>query len=655
MRIESLGRFVLAAGAAIAAAASASAQEREPVPLEFFAVRENMTNVQISPDGSRIALMRIDSREANPLIEIREVDNLAGDPITLNADPMEFQSVSWVNNNSLIMTARQKIRNRIEGFNNGVYAGKAVSYSIEAAEFEELPPSLAIEEILPGTLNEVIISVPRTRSALGDDDPFAAFRPRAYYRLNLDTNDRRLILNGNTRIAQVSFDDEGNPRTAQGYDAGAREFVFYWRPIGADQWEETWRIDGFDLAASNFTFVSFDPEDENLAYVLANNGDDKIGLWEFNMAAGEFGELIYRRDEADVAGVRFHSNFWGEGSALAGVNYFADRIRTAWIDPEERALYAGLRDAIPNAHQLAITSRSQDGARMIVFNNGPRDPGSYYLFADGQLRYLGGQAPQLSPEDLSDVEYIIYPSRHGDLDIPAYLTIPDGEGPFPLIVLPHGGPFVSEVITYDEWGQVLANNGYMVLQPQYRGSLGYGMEHFTSALGESGLKMQDDKDDGALYLVEQGLADPDRLAMFGWSYGGYAALVAASREPNIYQCVIAGAAVSDPNMQLNYYRDGLLPFTEDFELQRRAGIQPIDEVENVNIPMLLIHGDVDQRVPIEHMEVYIPRLERAGKTFEYVELEGADHFFNTLFYEHQIELYTEMIDYLENDCGPGGL
>lgn len=636
--------------ASLAATPVATAQER--VPLEYFAVRENVNNVSISPDGQSIALMRIPSRDANPLVEIRKVDDLEADPIRLDASPMEFQSVTWVNNDTLIMSARQKIRNRIDGFNRGVYAGKTVFYSLEEGEFEELPGSLAIEQVLPSSLDEVIISVPRTPTLVGDD-PFAGFRPRAYYRVNLATGDRRLLLNGNVRIAQVTFDTEGNPRSAQGYDAGAREFVYYWRRIGEETWTEAYRQDGFDL--STFQPVYFDPTDQSLSYVLAHNGNDRLGLWEFNLDTGTFGELIYLPEESDVSSVRFNTNVWGEGLRIAGVDYFADRIRTAWIDPNEQALYSGLRQAIPNAHQLSVTSRSEDGERMVILNVGPLDPGSFYLLKNGALSYLGGRSPQLEPKHLSRVEYIKYPSRHGDLEIPAYVTIPEGEGPFPLIVLPHGGPYVSEVITYDEWGQMLANNGYMVLQPQYRGSLGYGINHWTSAFEESGLKMQDDKDDGALYLVEQGLADPDRIAMFGWSYGGYAALVAASRTPNIYQCAIAGAAVADPTMQLNYYRDGLLPFQEDIELKRRAGIQPIDEAENVNIPLLLVHGDVDQRVPIEHMRKYRPRLERAGIPYEYLELDGADHFSNTLFYRHQIALYTRMIEFLENECGPGGL
>jgi dipeptidyl aminopeptidase/acylaminoacyl peptidase len=218
---------------------------------------------------------------------------------------------------------------------------------------------------------------------------------------------------------------------------------------------------------------------------------------------------------------------------------------------------------------------------------------------------------------------------------------------------------VNEVIGYDEWGQLLANAGYMVLQPQYRMSVGWGREHFDSAYGEHGLAMQDDKDDGALYLVNKGWADKDRMAMFGWSYGGYAALVATTRENNIYQCAIAGAAVADPKKVYMKRRGPNSPKALDDWSQRRGmiGINPIEEVSKANIPLLMVHGDVDARVMYFNFKDYKKAMEKAGKSSQaqYLTLKGADHFSATLMYEHQEKFYTKLLDYLENDCGPGGL
>ncbi|VAW36656.1 Prolyl oligopeptidase family protein, partial [hydrothermal vent metagenome] len=232
-------------------------------------------------------------------------------------------------------------------------------------------------------------------------------------------------------------------------------------------------------------------------------------------------------------------------------------------------------------------------------------------------------------------------------------------GPFPAVVMPHGGPFVHESVGYSEWGQMLANNGYLVFQPQYRGSKGYGLDYYKSSFingGQGGYAMQDDKDDGVKYLIKKGLVDANRVAMFGWSYGGYAALVAASRTEQLYQCVIAGAAVSDTQLQVNYYKKRLRGASKIEQVNMwQDSISPIKEVAKVNIPILLIHGSVDQRVPLEHAKRYLKALKKHNKKHQYVELEGADHFTNTLFYQHKLKLYSSMISYLKNSCGPGGL
>jgi hypothetical protein len=273
------------------------------------------------------------------------------------------------------------------------------------------------------------------------------------------------------------------------------------------------------------------------------------------------------------------------------------------------------------------------------------------------MAQIASRNPLLKPEQLSDVEFVKYPARDGRM-IPAYVTKPKGKGPFPLIVLPHGGPHVNEVVTYDEWGQFLANAGYMVVQPQYRMSVGWGQDHFDSAYGQHGLKMQDDKDDAVTYLV---------------------------------QCVIAGAAVADPAKSYARQRNAYSPKALDEWAKRRGmiGINPMKDVEKTNVPVLMIHGSVDRRVEYWNLKDYRAAADKAGlrgrvtvdgvsapeanaplagvlpassaepatgRAFtKFVTLEGADHFYNTLMYDHQKLLYTSMLDFLKNDCGPGGL
>lgn len=627
----------------------------EPYPLEYFALRAVVSNVELSPNGERLALLKIPTRDGNPVIEVYDARDLSKEPFRVNADPMEITRFFWVSDSNIAFVARQKIRDKIEGFNQGVYEFRLANFDVDARDietFDELNGT--ISHLLPKEPEKIIVSF--NPGAEQDSKLKEAFRPRAYYEFDLKRGTKKLLIRGKVDLAQIEFDGDGNPYTARGFDIGAGEFIWYFRRPGESKWSEMFRMD--ENSFEDFVVEGLDDAKAGNFLVTAHNGSDKSGLWSFNPDTQEFEELIYRRNDVNVAGVRFHSNSWTQPDTIAGVVYGTDKYRVEYFDELEGATIAQLEGLIPHAHEIRITSRSRDGNSMTVYNEGPRDPGTYYLIKDAKITTVGSKQPLLESEKLADVRYISYPSRDG-LTIHGYLTVPNGEPPFPLVVMPHGGPFVSEVVGYDEWGQMLANNGYMVLQPQYRGSTNYGLKHFLAAFtdgSEAGYGMQDDKDDGALYLVKEGLADADRIAMYGWSYGGYAALVAASRTPQIYQCVLAGAAVADMTMQLNYYRDELRGAARISQLSYREGaINPIDETEKINVPMLLVHGDVDQRVPPAHMRRYLKKLADLEKDYRYVWLEGADHFYNTLFFDHKITLYQNLTGYLKNECGPGGL
>ncbi len=635
----------------------AAALENEPYPLEYWALRSVINNAQVSPDGKKLGLMKIPSKDGNPVVEIYDASDLTKEPFRFGADPMEITSFYWASNDNIVFTARQKVRDKIEGWNQGVYETKIATVNVKKKKIRTFDETGAtIEELLPEKPNKVILSFFEG----SDDGPGSklaeAFRPRSYWEFDLDRGSKRLLIRGKLSLGNIDFDAEGNAIFARGFDISEGEFVNYYRPEGTKKWVETarWSEDSFET----FAFAGLDSAKPGNALVYANNGHDKIGLWSYNLAERKYDELIYRRNDVDVYSVRGHSNDWKRPDEIVAVGYYKDNLHYEYFDEIEGAMYSQLQQIIPNAFYISIPSRSRDGSTMTILNQGPRDPGTYYLLKDGKLTSVGSRQPLLESEKLADIEYIVYEARDG-ATIPAFITIPNGKPPYPLIVLPHGGPFVTETVLYDEWAQMLANNGYLVMQPQYRGSTNYGIDFYTSAFrdgGQGGYKMQDDKDDGAMYLVEQGLADPDRMAMFGWSYGGYAALVAASRTPQIYQCVIAGAAVTDPNYQVNFYRFNMRGAQREEQLAMwDDSISPIKEVAKVNVPMLVIHGDVDQRVPPEHAEMYVKELDKHNKNYKMLWLEGADHFSNTLFFNHQIELYTSMIDFLKNDCGPGGL
>ena len=622
----------------------------EPYPLEYFALREVINNVSISPDGNKLALHKIPNKDGDPIIEIYDANDLTKEPFRVNADPMEIRGSNWVSDTQMVLLLRQKVRDKIDGFNRGVYSQVLAKLDvnkrkIKKFEFDGQSPSIA--SLLVDKPNKILIGFD------GDDSYFS---PTDYYELDLKSGRKKLILRGSPAVPNVTFDAYGNPVYGYSFDGATGMYSWHIRKPGSKKWIEIYRLS--EDSYEKFDVQGQDPKNPNMLFVVAQNGRDKAGLWEFDINKKAFGELIYARKDVDVSGTRQHSNYWTNPDEIVAVRYRTDKSHYEYFDAVEEATYKQIEGLLPAVHSVSIQSRSRDGKTLVLGNSGPRDPGTYYLLKDGKLQTIGSIQPLLKSKDLADVKYISYESRDGK-EIRAYLTVPNTKGPHPLVVMPHGGPFVSEVVGYDEWGQMLANNGYMVLQPQYRGSENYGLEFYKSAFiekGEAGYSMQDDKDDGALHLIQQGLVDKDRVAMFGWSYGGYAALIAASRKDQIYQCAIAGASVADMIMQVNYYLSRLRGAQLEQQVKYRKGsINPIDVVEDVNIPLFVIHGSVDQRVPLAHAKKYIKLLEENNIPYKYLELDGADHFYDTLSFSHQKDLFDGMIDFLKNDCGPGGL
>lgn len=633
----------------------ASEETRGPLPARMWAMRANIRQVRLSPSGKYLALVRTPPEEGNPVIEVFNTDDLSI-AMRQNADPMEIQGYNWISDYTLIFSLRQKVRDDIEGFNRGVWEFRLRTVDVEEKKMSALGgPDTSIASVLPRDPDHVLI---RTFTGGENASKGQAFRPESFWKYNLKSGKKRLVVRSKIDKRGMRFDPEGNALFASGFNRTRLANIHYWRKPGTKKWKEIYAVHRDSL--ESFGIQGLDPMNPNHLIVTASNGRDTVGLWVFDPETKEFVEPLYVHPKLDVFGALTHSNSWKYPQVITGLFYDEDTTHYEFFDAEEKAIHEQLKATVPNAGVLGINSRSMNGDSLVVFNRGPSDPGTYYLLHKGVLNAIGSGAPQISSEDLSHVEYITYTSRDGKTTIPAYVTHPKGEPPFPLIVMPHGGPWVAETIIYDPWSQMFANHGYMVIQPQYRGSLKYGQKFLLSSFEDGsqwGRAMQDDKDDGALYLVERGDVDPARMAMVGWSYGGYAALIAAARTPQIYQCVIAGAAVTDPVRQVNYFRNSVGPgrFRKMYGTQMEQAVSPVDEADKVNIPILLVHGEVDQRVPLEQADIYVKALKKHNKPYEYLLLEGADHFYSTLSYDHFNAYYSKALGFLKNDCGPGGI
>ncbi len=630
-------------------------------PPELWAANPNMATVRVSPDGKYLSWISYDdaTSTAGPTILVYDLTAEDGNMELVHrqkAEHMQIQTYSWISPTSFVMLLRQQVRRQTQGFNQGIFATEITLVNVAEKTMKNFGEGVGgIAHILPEKPNKIMVSVQEgfvnrgTRIA-------SAFEPVAFYELDLESGAKSLIIKARPAQFSIAFDRLGNAIRALGYDDKNKELVYYYRQEGSNNWTEYYRL--HDDSFERFDPVGIDPAAKDHLFVIAHNGEDKAGFWSYDMANKRFGDKHFQ-DEVDSLSAVYHTNTWDHLDEVTGIEFFSDRRRRVFFDEIEGALDAQLMTLIPNAANLNIISRATDSSAIVIFNSGPKDPGTYFLFHNGKLTVLGSLAPDINSENLSEVRYVTYESTDG-MKIRGYVTIPVGEPPFPLVVLPHGGPHVAETVSYDPWGQMLANHGYMVLQPQYRGSHNYGINFYKASFdgeeSQAGRMMQTDKDAGALYLVEQGLADPDRLAMVGWSYGGYASLIATIRDPQIYQCAVAGAAVADPVMQLNNYRYQLSGAQKEEQFGTwETAVSPIDEAEKVNIPLLLIHGDGDARVSLDHVTKYRRLLDRHEKDYEYIELKGAAHFYSTLNYNHREQFYGAMLRFLKEDCGPDGL
>ena len=642
----------------LAVPASGADTSATPYPMEYWAVRDQLSNVALSPDGSQLAFMKITCRTCDPVIELRDVNNLGGKPHTIGGKSMEITGFDWVSDQDIVISFRDQVSKKIKGFNRGAYKSKIAHYNLRNKKFTALNKETSRSGRDEFELVEFINALPEEADKvlvrIADYTKGKAFGSPSYYKLDVSDYSKELVLKGSPKYQRIRFDHLGNPRIAQSGNSDSSSY--FYRKVGDSSWTQFHTAQ--DSSFETFSYAGMVEGDPSRIYVIANNGNDRTGLWKFNLDTKSFEELVHRDSTVDIWGTTRHSNSWKYPGKVTGVSTYKDKFNYKFFDAEEERILNRFKASIKNAGLVRITDRSRDGRTMVVSNDSPRDPGSYYLYESDSQKFMkiGSARGILKGEALADVEYITYKARDGKT-IPAFITKPNGVGPHPLVVMPHGGPFIREVVIYDEWAQMLANNGYMVLQPQYRGSKGYGIDFYKTSFatgGQGGRQMQDDKDDGVKHLISKGMVPKDKVGFFGWSYGGYAALIAAARPDNMYKCSIAGAAVADNFQQINYYRSFLSEDSVQGQEQLNMwtdSVNPIEEAANVNIPLFVIHGSIDQRVPPKHAAKYVAKLKKNGVPHKYLELKNADHFSSTLFYDHKMKMYPAIIDFLKNDCG----
>ncbi|MBF7072402.1 S9 family peptidase [Glaciecola sp. MH2013] len=634
-----LGSALLFAGNVAAEDKAKNETDSVKMPIEAFAIEPAMRSVSVSRDGKKLAYMRATSKRGDYVVEIRPTSNLSAKPVTLGAAKMELTGYTWLNNKKLMMYFRQNIvdgaRNYWVSKNAIVNADGKGKWDVPFAKDESA--RFSIVSTFPQDPDVILLNYDIDEDGRPD-----------IIRYDIDTGRTRTILRGNDTVnGGFVVDSDGEVRAGTGYDATISAINLYARSKGSEEWQLVHQ--NKPESREVFDFLYFNKDNPNEIFVSATLGQNTAGIYRYNIETKEYSERLFGLKSYDADSIVI-SNKMADRGRLLGYSYTGKHPKVYWTDENEAALYEAIEANFPKKF-VSLNSRSEDDNMIVIRTSGPNDPGTYYLLENKtKLSLIGDTAPLIDNDKLAKVRWIKYKARDG-MVIPAYVTIPQGKGPFPTIVHPHGGPWSRDVNIYDEWSQLLANNGYLVVQPQFRGSTGFGLELWKAGDAEWGKAMQDDLDDAALYLVEKGLADKDRLAMFGWSFGGYASLVAATRDPQIYKCSAAGASVGDLNRWLSVINRGR--YLRIFQSPTVRGIDPVKEVSKVNIPLYVVHGDIDRQVTIEHSRDFIEELKKHTNNFKYTEIEGADHFSNTLFYEHKMQFYGELVDWFDNYCFSG--
>ncbi len=367
----------------------------------------------------------------------------------------------------------------------------------------------------------------------------------------------------------------------------------------------------------------------NSLYALKKK-DGRMALYAIRLTEYHPETLIAENPRVDIDDViRF-----GDGQKVIGYTYSEDATERVYFDPEFKALAASLSKALPKSPIVEFADASRDGRKLLIFAGSDNDPGRYYVFDRDKKTLTPAMIgrPELEGRTLATVKPVTI-AGSGGVSIPAYLTLPAGKEAknLPAVVLPHGGPSARDYWGFDWLPQFLAARGYVVLQPQFRGSAGFG----DAWLNENGFKNWrasiGDITDSAKWLAAQGIADPNREAILGWSYGGYAALQSAVTEPSLYKAVIAIAPVTDLAMLKEDYRN----FTIRELVEREIGSgphvadgSPLRHAAEIRAPVLLVHGTLDNNVKIAHSQKMEAAFKAAGKQSELITFEGLDHQLN---------------------------
>jgi dipeptidyl aminopeptidase/acylaminoacyl peptidase len=611
------------------------AQNPAPLPLELFFSHSAVSGAVLSPDGRRVAL-RVGAKDSRDRLAVLDLDTMQVQQAAgfTNVDVARF---GWINDRRLVFTTRQgKEALGDLHLGSGLFAVDADgsgyrqlveqqwSFVNDGSGGRQLPPNtFLLGQYGAQSDDEVLVGQYEGTSTGGGQ--FA--RVLRVHTRTLRTQELD-VPRGST---EWLVDGQGRLRGAAG-DRQDRVTLHWAGPDGR------WRVlrefdvaDGWPLMPA---FVSPD----GTVYALARPNRDTLAVYTYDPATDRLGDKpLLAQDRYDLS-----PDFIADDRKLLGLRIVTDAEVTVWLDDEMKALQAEIDKRLPDTANMIDVPRRGDSPFVLVRSFADVQPARFLVFdrKNGRLSLLGGARPAVRAAQMATMDAVSIKARDG-LPIPGYLTLPRGQKKnLPLVVSVHGGPwFRGGHWMWKPEVQFLASRGYAVLEPDFRGSTGYGDRHFRASWKQWGLAMQTDLADAARWAIAEGIADPKRVAIIGASYGGYATLMGLIQDPDLFRCGVCWVGVSDLHLLFDarwsdasreWKRYGMTRMIGDREkdAERLKATSPLHQAARLKNPVMLAYGRLDQRVPIEHGTRMRDALRGHNPNVEWVEYEREGHGWN---------------------------
>jgi dipeptidyl aminopeptidase/acylaminoacyl peptidase len=615
-------RWIALLAVALAFSSPVISSPARAASLSAYGKLPAIEDVDISPNGKLLAMIRTDGEKRR--VEILDLDArkfIGG----IDAGNTKVRSVQWADDTHVLITISQTslIPDVIASRNDW---SMAIIYDINARTQRPLLGKRETESL------NIILDQPVVRIVDGRPVVYVmgvtfveGYGTNAIFRTDLATARTTVDVVGSPDTEDFLVGDDGKVAAELQYNPKRGITVLRLRdgkalrnaPLPAD--------------ASRMSLAGFSADGKSVLvyYWPKGKGKERV-LAEASLETGDWRPVAGSDNQAAM--------FDPRTSRIIGLHSLKDDVSTyTYYDPRNQQVWNAIVKAY-SGDRVSPAGASADRKRIVAFVDSPTEGETYSLvdLATGDASIVGVLYPEIKPADISLVKPISYKAADGKV-ITGYLTLPRGKGDknLPLIVLPHGGPASRDTLGFDWWAQALANRGYAVLQPNFRGSTGFGREFLESGYGEFGRKMQTDLSDGVRYFAAEGTIDPKRVCIVGGSYGGYAALAGAAIDTGVYRCAASIAGPADLRRMLADERNdsGLEAFqywtefmgvegTRDPDL---AAISPASHADAVKIPLLLVHGKDDTVVLYEQSKIMADAMKKAGKPVEFVTLDGEDH------------------------------